>query len=182
MSQLAQFDASIAPTVIADAAGGDAAALERIIRRYHDDMTGVCVVICGGDADLAQDAVQAAWPVAWQRLATLRDPDRLRPWLITIAANQARQVLRRRRIQRVAEIRAIEPLVVHHDPAGGIDLTDLATALRRLPPEDRALLALRYVAELDSTEIGRALGISASGARSRLERLLLRLRKELQDD
>jgi len=181
MTNLVGVEASIAPTVIAEAAGGDAAALERIVRRYHDDMTGVCVVICGGDADLAQDAVQAAWPIAWRRLGTLRDPDRLRPWLVSIAANEARQVLRRRRIQVVAEIKAIDPDTRNADPAGKLDLADLATALRRLKPEDRALLALRYVAELDSDEIGRALGISASGARSRLERLLLRLRKELQD-
>jgi RNA polymerase sigma-70 factor, ECF subfamily len=169
----------IAPAVIADAAGGDALALERIIRRHHDEMVGVCTVICGGDADLAQDAVQAAWPIAWRKLGSLRDPDRLRPWLVSIAANEARQVLRRRRIQRVAEIRALDVDPGSPDPSGRVALTDLGAALRRLGPDDRALLALRYVSEFDSVEIGRILGISASGARSRLERLLDRLRKEL---
>ena len=50
-----------------------------------------------------------------------------------------------------------------------------------LDPTDRALIALRYVAELSSDEIGRALGMSSSGARGRLSRLLLRLRGELRD-
>ena len=45
MNSLARVDAVIAPAVIADAAGGDAAALERIIRRYHDEMTGICMVV-----------------------------------------------------------------------------------------------------------------------------------------
>jgi DNA-directed RNA polymerase specialized sigma24 family protein len=44
------------------------------------------------------------------------------------------------------------------------------------------LLALRYVAGFDSTELGHALKMSPSGVRSRLERLVARLRRELDDD
>ena len=64
-----------------------------------------------------------------------------------------------------------------------LDLTaeDLRRVLASLDPTDRALIALRYVAELSSEEIGRALGMSPSGARGRLSRLLLRLRGELRD-
>ena len=65
---------------------------------------------------------------------------------------------------------------------GAIDHVDLANALRHLKPEDRALVALRYAAGLDSTELAPFLGISASGVRTRLSRLLDRLRKELGDD
>jgi len=125
--------------------------------------------------------VQAAWPLAWRRLGSLRDPERLRPWLVSIAANEARQLLRRERRRRVVEIRVGDSAITTtaDDRAG---LADLSVALGRLAPDDRALLALRYVADLSSDEIGRALGMSASGARSRLERLLARLRTELRDD
>ena len=68
------------------------------------------------------------------------------------------------------------------DPAMNAALLDLADAMRRLDPDDRALLALRYVADFDSTELGRALGMSPSGVRTRLARLLARLRTELDDD
>jgi len=51
-----------------------------------------------------------------------------------------------------------------------------------LSAEDRSLLALRYVAGLDSTEIAAHLGGSASGIRSRLARLLDRLRVDLDHD
>jgi RNA polymerase sigma-70 factor (ECF subfamily) len=67
------------------------------------------------------------------------------------------------------------------DPADEIPRLDLVNALRRLTPDDRALIALRYGAELDSSEIGPLLGISASGARVRLHRLMGRLRRELDD-
>ena len=68
------------------------------------------------------------------------------------------------------------------DPAGGIDHLDLANALGRLRPEDRALIAMRYAADLDSSELAPVLGISASGVRTRLSRAVDRLRKELGDD
>jgi RNA polymerase sigma factor (sigma-70 family) len=58
---------------------------------------------------------------------------------------------------------------------------DLARALANLEPEDRAILALRYVAGLNSSELGPAVGMSASGLRRRLARLLDRLRSELSD-
>ena len=68
------------------------------------------------------------------------------------------------------------------DPGGRVTDIDLINALARLEPDDRALLALRYVAGFDSTELARATGRSPSGTRARLARLLDRLRKELGDD
>ena len=68
---------------------GDAA-FARIIHAHHDDMTRICFVICA-DIDLADEAVQGAWLIAWRKLHSLRDPARLRPWLVSVAANEARQ-------------------------------------------------------------------------------------------
>jgi RNA polymerase sigma factor (sigma-70 family) len=168
----------IPATTVADAAAGNAEALARIVGAHHDDMARIAYVVCG-DQDLAQDAVQSAWPIAWRRLGSLREPDRLRPWLMAVAANEARHLVRRRRRDRVVEIDVADTGTPLSDPAANPDVTDLAIALRRLAPEDRALLALRHVAGFDATEIGRALGMSPSGVRSRLARLLARLREEL---
>jgi len=171
---------SIAATTVAAAAAGDAEALALIVGAHHDDMARICYVICG-DPDMAQDAVQAAWPIAWRRLGSLRDPARLRPWLMAVAANEVRQAMRRQGRHHVVEIEVADLGSSHGDPAARSALTDLAVALRRLSPEDRTLLALRHVAGFDATEIGRELGMSASGVRSRLARLLERLRSELAD-
>ena len=170
----------IAATIVADAAGGDADALARIVGAHHDEMARICYVICG-DQDMAQDAVQAAWPIAWRKLGTLRDPARLRPWLMAVAANEARLILRRQRRYQVVEIDVADVGSPRHDPATDPALTDLTIALRGLAADDRALLAMRYVAGFDATEIGRELGISPSGVRSRLARLVERLRSELRD-
>jgi RNA polymerase sigma-70 factor (ECF subfamily) len=172
---------AVPASTLAQAASGDADALSRIVAAHHLDLIRIAQLICR-DASLGEEAAQAAWSVAWRKLGTVRDPDRLRPWLMAIAANEARQLLRRRRARPVVEIPA-EVVAAHAaDPQSRSDLIDLSTALGRLDPDDRALLALRFVAGFDATEIGRALGISGSGVRSRLSRLLGQLRAELRDD
>lgn len=164
------------------AAEGDEVAFARIVDAHHADMSSVCFVVTGGDAELADEAVQSAWPIAWRKLDTVRDPERLRPWLISIAVNEARQLARRRRRGRVLEISvAMDPSTTTTDPASRAGDIDLRNALGRLKPEDRALIALRYVAGFDSNELARAMGMSPSGTRARLARLLGRLRSELGD-
>lgn len=165
--------------LVPQAAAGDQAAFTRLVAAFHADMVRVAYVISGGDGELAQDAAQSAWAIAWSRLHTLREPERIRAWLVSIAANEARQGLRRQR--RVVAVGLEDADVPFHATPSARDL-DLAAVLARLRPDERALIGLRYVAGLDSREIGAALGISASGVRSRLDRLLDRLRAELGDE
>ena len=175
------IERGIAADTLSDAAAGDALALARIVEAYHDDMARLCFVICG-DRDTAQEAVQAAWSIAWRKLGSLRDPASLRAWLMTIAANEVRQQLRRQKRERVVEIEVIDIGSERLDPASRAGVLDLRTALAQLTPEDRALLAMRHVAGFASPEIGESLGISADAVRTRLSRLIARLRLELADD
>jgi RNA polymerase sigma factor (sigma-70 family) len=165
------------------AADGDEIAFAGLVDAHHADMSSVCFVVTGGDAELTEEAVQSAWPIAWRKLHTVRDPERLRPWLISIAVNEARQLSRRRRRGRVLEISvARDPSAGSpSDPGSKVGDIDLRNALAGLSPEDRALIALRYVAGFDSTELAHALHMTPSGTRARLARLLGRLRSELGD-
>jgi RNA polymerase sigma-70 factor (ECF subfamily) len=131
----------------------------------------------------ADEAVQAAWAIAWRKLGSLRDASRVRPWLASIAINEARRTHKAARRLNVVEIAmsADQRNNANGDPAVGISSIDLRNSLARLGADDRALLALRFVYGFDSTEIATALGLSASGARSRLSRLLQRLQGELSD-
>lgn len=159
------------------AAAGDEVAFARIVAAYHGDMVRVAYGICGR-TDLAQDAVQAAWLIGWRKLGTVREPEHLRSWLVAVAANEARHLVRRH-----------EPIVTEigadpdgdADPGEAIGRLDLVNALRRLSADERALLAMRYGADLDSSEIAPLLGLTGSGVRARLSRLMDRLRKELGD-
>ena len=166
--------------VVASAAAGDEVAFGQIVGAHHDDMRRVCVFITRQEA-LADDALQAAWMIVWRKLGSLREAARLRPWLVSIAANEAKKLVKKRgrRSQlEVATVATDEPVGV--DTTTGVDAIDLHAALLRLEPDDRALLAMRYVAGFDSNELAIAIGISPSGTRNRLERLRARLRQELE--
>ena len=73
----------------AAAAAGEEIAFRRIIAENHDDMRRVAVHVTG-DRGLAEEATQAAWLIAWKRLGNVRDEAHLRPWLVSVAANEAK--------------------------------------------------------------------------------------------
>jgi RNA polymerase sigma-70 factor (ECF subfamily) len=160
------------------AATGDEVAFARLVAEHHATMSRVAFVICG-DREAARDAVQAAWVSAWRRLGSLRDPRQVRPWLVAIAVNEARQVRRRRRRQPVTDISNAVAIDAGGDPIEAVELMDLRRVLDGVKPDDAALLAMRFTAGLDSATIASHLGMSASGVRSRLARLLERLRDDL---
>ena len=79
---------------VASAASGDEIAFARIVAAYNGEMHRVCVVVAR-DRVIAEEAVQAAWLVAWRKLGDVREPERVRPWLVSIAVNEVRQLLRK---------------------------------------------------------------------------------------
>lgn len=167
-------DAALAQVELAR--DGDEEAFAWIVSVHHADVMRVCVLV-SGSRDSAEEAAQATWTQVWRRLKTLRDPTRLRAWILAIAANEARQQVRRERLRRLLPQRG-------SDASVEVDLRnlDLHAALRSLSADDRRLLALRHVGGLSSEEIGALLHASPPAIRMRLSRLHLRLRRELSDD
>jgi RNA polymerase sigma factor (sigma-70 family) len=166
-------------SILERAIAGDEVAFARIVAAHHDDMARIAFFVCG-DLDIAEEAEQSAWAVAYRRLRDLRDPDRLRPWLMAVAANQARQIARSQRRRTVRELAVTDG--ARPREADHAALMDLADAVGRLDPKDRAIVGLRFIGGFESAEIGRAMGMTASGVRVRLHRLLERLRKDLGND
>lgn len=169
-------------SLVARAVRGDEAAFARIVRIHRAPMVQVCFVIAG-DAGIAAAAVDAAWPVAWRRLRKLRHRDRLRPWLCAIAAGEVNDVS-----ARLARREGAGSTADASTPRGGPDVAGpasdpgLAALLAGLTPDDRALLALKYVAALGPIELERAGVTPSSGARPHLDRLMPRLRDRLGPD
>lgn len=158
------------------AVAGDRDAFAALVAAYDDDLIRVCFVITQ-DPTVARDVVQEAWSTAWARRWQLRDPERFQAWIVAIACNRARRE-RRRRFQRARREEPLESSV----PAGAeprLNDPDLAAALSRLAPEDRQLIALKYVMGWSSAEVAKVLGLSPSGARVRLSRAIGRLRRDL---
>jgi len=164
---------------IESAVAGDEFAFAGIVAALHEHVYSICMIVCR-DRLLAEESAQSTWSQVWRKLDSVRRPDRLRPWGVSIAFNEAKQALRRTRRHSRATVSGMAP-----DPPGGVDPAtgiagmDLRLALQDLSPEDRALLTMRYVLGFDATELSTATGLTPSGVRSRLERLLARLRQEL---
>ena len=167
-------DAALAQVELAR--DGDEQAFAWIVSVHHPDVLRVCFLV-SGSRDLAEDAAQSTWTQVWRRLKTLRDPTRVRAWILAIAANEARQQVRRERVRRWLPHRGTEASV-EVDPR----YLDLHAALDSLSSDDRRLLALRHVGGLSSDEIGALLHSSPPAIRMRLSRLHQRLRRELRDD
>ncbi|MEO5704322.1 MAG: sigma-70 family RNA polymerase sigma factor, partial [Candidatus Limnocylindrales bacterium] len=178
MTNAAIQEAPTLDTIVARAASGDESAFARLVAEHHASMARVAFAITG-DAESAADVVQIAWSTAWRRLGSLRDHRTVHAWLVAIAANEARQVLRRQRRRTIVDLSTVPEQAAGGDPADDIRVVDLARSLRSLKPEDRALLALRFAGGFDSNAIAAQLGLSASGVRSRLSRLIERLREDL---
>ncbi len=168
------------PTIVASAVAGDEVAFGRIVAAYDDEMYRVCVAVCR-DRAIAADAVQCAWAIAWRKLGSVRQPERLRPWLVAVAVNEGKKQLRKRTQRSEVEYGSDVPDMRDEvDPATGIGMLDLIAAVERLTPDDRALLAMRYIAGFNATELGTALEVSPAAIRQRLKRLVDGLRTELE--
>jgi RNA polymerase sigma factor (sigma-70 family) len=132
-----------------------------------------------GDRGAAEDAVQEAAVKAWRGWDRLRGGRQaLRPWFLSIVANECRMTRRRRwwTTLRLAEL----PAARRSDGAGEEEL-ELRAAIRKLPAADQLPLFLFYYLDLPLEEVARVLGVSRGAARSRLYRAVARLRPELAD-
>ena len=127
-----------------------------------------------GDRAAAEDIAQEAFLAALRALPTfdLRRP--LKPWLHRIVVNRAIDWARSRALRREVAADAAG------EAAGGADSApepadpqigaEVMAALMELGPEQRAVVALRYVLDLTPGEIGKLLGLPRGTVNSRLRR------------
>jgi RNA polymerase sigma-70 factor, ECF subfamily len=134
------------------------------------------------DHDLARDAVQDGFVRAWRSLPSLRDPDRFEGWLRSLVARSCLDILRRRG-RRPIEVELASTDGPSIDDVSVVtadrDLLDLV--LRRLPPEQRAVVVLRYYFDLEVPDIAATLRIPVGTAKSRLHRAIAVMRAAVAD-
>jgi RNA polymerase sigma-70 factor (ECF subfamily) len=164
------------------AKGGDGEAFDALARTVGDRCMAIAYRILR-DADLADDAVQAALITAWRELRTLRDPDRFEPWLHRILTREC-YAEARRRTRWSADIRILP--VDREQGTGGIlsvnDRDQLDRAFRRLTLEQRAVLVFHHYLDLPVLEVADRLGIPVGTVKSRLHHAVAALRASLEAD
>jgi RNA polymerase sigma-70 factor (ECF subfamily) len=170
---------------------GDGSAYEALVRSYRGLAFRTAYLITGDAAD-AEDAVQEAFVKAHRGLADFRTGAPFRPWLLRIAANEARNrhtsnSRRAALAQRAADDaggggdRSIAGQAVSLSPEDEVLRRERAAALRAavngLRAEDRLVIAGRYFLDLSEAEMADVLGLPRGTIKSRLSRALARLRR-----
>jgi RNA polymerase sigma factor (sigma-70 family) len=174
MSVTAEFDWNVAgdAELAGAAAAGDRAAFAGIYDRYADRLYDFCIGMVGHRD--AADCVQEAFYMAAVDLPTLRNPDKLRPWLYTIARHQALRTLRARNRETVCDELPEEPSQEDgpDTQAARNELAELVTqAEDGLSQRDRQVLDLAYRHGLSVAEIAETLGVSGASAKKMVQRL-----------
>ena len=141
-----------------------------LFRAHHRDLVRLATLLVD-DQGSAEEAVQDAFVALARRgAAGIEDPEAS---LRTAVLNNARSVLRRRRVRR-RHLRSVErPAVApgaDHDVLVDEDARQVLAALRDLSERQREVLVLRYWADLSEAEIAAALGISAGSVKTHAHR------------
>lgn len=132
----------------------------------------------GHDA-VAEDLTSRTFEKAWtQRMRYRRDLAGFSTWVFTIARNVAVDHLRAQRphlpLEAAGHVAAAGTPQEH--VAHASDLQRLAALLKRLPPREQELVALKYGAEATNRAIAALMGLSESNVGTILHRVVLELR------
>jgi RNA polymerase sigma factor (sigma-70 family) len=167
------------PQVMLSATAGDADSFAALIEPLLDPAYRLAAVMLA-DRSSAEDAVQEASIKAWRKLGQLRgDLKSLRPWFLSIVANECRMAKRQRwwSVLKLAEMPA-----AWSGPSEQGSSSDLRKALLKLSPDERLPLVLHFYLDLPIDEVAQALRLSPSAAKSRIYRAAKRLRSDLTQE
>jgi RNA polymerase sigma-70 factor (ECF subfamily) len=166
---------------------GDENAYQQIVDLYREAVFRLAYLIIG-DAHDAEDIAQETFIRAYGSLNRFDDSRPLRPWLLQIAANLARNKQRSvgrywSAIKRFARVtpeisdNAVERRAIQHAEADA-----LWQAVRRLTAHEQEIIYLRYFLNLSVEETADALDVRPGTVKSRLHRALKQLRQVIERD
>lgn len=176
--------------LVARARQGDEAAWTALVRRHQEPVFRLAYLILGARPDetaAAEDVTQEAFVNAYLKLDQFEDGRPLRPWLLAIAANLARN--RRRSLGRYwaalrrwwekvqVEKEATTPAEERRD-----DARVLWQAIRRLSTDHQQALYLRYFLDMAEAEMAEVLGVAPGTVKSRLYRARQALADVLREE
>lgn len=161
------------------ALAGGLVPFEEFVSAAADVLLRLATVITA-DPNAAQDVVQSVFERVfrdWPRISALEYPD---AYVRRMVTNEALSLRRRaRRIVLTDEVPEREQALDETARIG--EAEELVVALRRLPPKQRAAIALRYFADLSDTQVAETMGCREATVRGYVLRGLRRLRVDLDE-
>ena len=162
---------------------GDRAAAAELVDLYYERIY-LFMRRLGHSRQVSEDLTQEIFFNAWHHIGQLRDGKALNSWLYRIAGNVSKLYWRRHKGKEAASIEGIDVVdslsKTQLDKAGDYEqLERLNNAVTRLPIKLRQAVVLHYMQQLTITEAADAAGIRKGTFKSRLNRALRALRKQV---
>ncbi len=168
----------------------DVAALEQLFVRFGEPMATLARSMLRDPAE-AQDVVEEALVRAHEGGPGFRGERGVRTWVLRITANLCRDRLRRRRFIAASLDGPVpvEDAALRFEPVADWDhhidqrvlAVQLATAIARLPDDQREAAVLRHQLGLSYEEMCSTLNVPLGTVKSRLARALVSLREAMSD-
>ena len=157
--------------LVASARAGERAAWERLVKHWQVRLLAHAYRLTG-DVEQAKDVAQDAWADIIRDLPKLREVSVFPAWAYRIVTRKAADHIRRAQRKRRTEVAYSDELKVgndttlHQEPY--VNSGPLSRAIQKLPPQQRAAIALFYLQDLSITEISVALEVPAGTVKTRL--------------
>lgn len=135
--------------------------------------------------ELAEELVQETYLKTWQYLEAGNEVDNLRPFLYRVATNLIIDHVRKKKEASLDQILEVNP----QDEPAGMDerdverqtlLNQVKESFSELSQEERDLVTMRYIDDMDPREIAEVVGITPNHVSVKLNRAVSKLRKQLQ--
>jgi RNA polymerase sigma-70 factor (ECF subfamily) len=152
---------------------GDGRARMILVERYEPLVERLVAGALGIDPEIA-DVVQDVFVAVLEGIRNLKDASALRSWIATLAVFTARGRIRRRR--RWRWIRFVAPEDVPEVPVAGPQgetreqVRATYSILASFPTDERIAFSLRFISEMQLTEVASACSVSLATIKRRLAR------------
>lgn len=165
------------------ARSGEPEAMDELVSRHHESVYRVALGILQ-DEDSAADVAQETFLKAMKGLKGFRGDASFKTWILAIAANEARGVLRKAGRRREVALEAVGPVSSSEASAADTveraeDVTRIKEFLSDLPEKQKEAVSLRIFEQLSFREIGSIIGSSEGAARVNYHHGIRRLREML---
>lgn len=168
--------------LVASARLGDREALGALAQRWNGKLVAHAWRLLR-DHEGARDAVQESWAEMLRGLSRLRDDDAFAAWAYRIVSRRcARQIGRIQGARRLAEEAVAAPAEERLAEPSSLDVDAVRRAIKTLPPEQQAAIALFYLEDMSVAEVAVALDVPAGTVKTRLMHARRKLRGAFEGD
>lgn len=159
------------------------ATAQLIHERFADDIHRVVYRVLGPDAEHA-DVVQQVFLQILRNVSRVREADKLQGWVMAVAVNTARGLIRKRKLRfwTSADPSEAEPWAREDDVDGRELVRRTYAILRELRTEDRVAFSLRYIEGYQVQEVARLTSASLATVHRRLARAESDFRRRARAD